>query len=174
MGRRSKIDLLGLVDRVVKLYEQGKTLKEIEAALRAEGYDVSRESIRRKLRSVQEVAEQYRRSLEEARVLLEAVRDNPNTDVTEYTISALGSLLFRYVKGIEDLDFQDPESLIKAVKQLTEAQVKVAGLRLKYQDGFEAAKRAVMEAIAEELKKEPELLQRLREVIERVEAEGQG
>ncbi|RKY65259.1 MAG: hypothetical protein DRQ02_10460, partial [Candidatus Latescibacterota bacterium] len=105
MSRRSKVDIYGLVEQVLALYEEGKTIAEIEQILRSKGYDISRESIRRRIKSAKEVANIYKRSLEEAKVLLETVRDNPNTDVVEVTNSLLAHKLFEFAKSVEELDF---------------------------------------------------------------------
>ncbi len=41
MGRTSKVRLFDLLERVIELHEsQHKTIKEIEAQLRDEGYDI--------------------------------------------------------------------------------------------------------------------------------------
>jgi hypothetical protein len=172
MSRRSKVDLYGLLDRVIYLYEQEKkSIAEIEQILRAEGYDISRESIRRKIKSSREIAEVYRKSLEEAKVLIDAVRSNPNTDVIEVTSSLLAHKLFEFSKTVEELDFQSAEEFIRAVQRLADAQVKVARLRLDYQKGFEAAKKEIIQALSLELAKEPELLRKLKEIINNVKVQ---
>lgn len=170
MSRRSKVELYGLVERVVKLYEEGKTLQEIEQILRSEGYDISREAIRRKLKSVREVAEVYRRSVEEAKVLLEEVRNNPNTDVVEVVTSLLAHHLMNFTKEIENIDFDDPMKFIEAVRKLSDAQVRVARLRLDYQRGFEAAKKEIIDAVSRELSKNQELRSKLINIINMIEA----
>lgn len=172
MGERSKTDLYKLLDRVVKLYNgyggEKKSLEEIEKILRDEGYDITRESIRRKPKSSQEIMEVYQRSLEEAKVFLDAVRDNPNTDVVEITNSLLAHRLFEFAKNIEELNFSDPIEFVRAVQRLSDAQVKIAKLRLDYQKGFDAAKNAVMEEVSRELEKYPELKAKLIEVISKI------
>lgn len=170
MSRRSKVELYGLVERVVKLWEEGKTLQEIEQILRSEGYDISREAIRRKLKSVREVAEVYRRSVEEAKVLLEEVRNNPNTDVVEVVTSLLAHHLMNFTKEIENIDFDDPMKFIEAVRKLSDAQVRVARLRLDYQRGFEAAKKEIIDAVSRELSKNQELRSKLINIINMIEA----
>lgn len=170
MSRRSKVELFGLVERVVKLWEEGKTLQEIEQILRSEGYDISREAIRRKLKSVREVAEVYRRSVEEAKVLLEEVRNNPNTDVVEVVTSLLAHHLMNFTKEIENIDFDDPMKFIEAVRKLSDAQVRVARLRLDYQRGFEAAKKEIIDAVSRELSKNQELRSKLINIINMIEA----
>lgn len=170
MSRRSKVDLYGLLDRIIRLYEEEKkSIAEIESILRAEGYDISRESIRRKLKSSKEIAEVYRKSIEEAQVLIDAVRNNPNTDVIEVTSSLLAHKLFEFTKTIEELDFTSADEFIRAVQRLADAQVKVARLRLDYQKGFEAAKQQIMQAISHELAKEPEILNKLNEIINSIQ-----
>lgn len=169
MGRRSKIDLYGLVERVLKLYDEGKTIKEIEKILRSEGYDISRESIRRKLRKTKDLVELYKKSLEEAKLLVDVVRENPNTDVIEVVTSLLAHNLMNFTKEIESIEFDDPLRFIEAVRKLSDAQVKVAKLRLDYQRGFEAAKREIIEAIRKELIKMPEIKEKLITLIEKIE-----
>ena len=172
MSRRSKVDLYGLLDRIIRLYEdEKKTIADIEAILRAEGYDISRESIRRKLKSSKEIAEVYRKSIEEAQILIDAVRNNPNTDVIEVTLSLLAHKLFEFTKTVEELDFQDADEFIKAVQRLADAQVKVARLRLDYQKGFEAAKKEILRMLSLELSKDHELLKKLTDIINRVKAD---
>lgn len=171
MGRRSKVDLLGLVERILELYnKEGKTIQEIEEILRAEGYDISRESIRRKLKSTKDIAELYKKSMEEAKVLIDAVRENPNTDVIEVTTSLLAHNIMNFVKEIESIDFDDPLRFIEAVRKLSDAQVKVAKLRLDYQKGFEAAKKEIIETLSIELNKMPEFREKLVSIIDKIEA----
>ena len=57
MGRRSKADLMGIIERIVEMYESDKkSVQEIEDVLREEGYDISREAIRRSLKTSKSVA----------------------------------------------------------------------------------------------------------------------
>ncbi len=171
MSRRSKVDMFGLVERVLGLYEKGKTIRDIETILRSEGYDISRESIRRKVKSSKEIAQIYKKSLDEAKILLETVKDNPNTDVVEVTNSLLAHKLFEFAKSVDELNFKDPGAFVAAVRQLSDAQVKVAKLRLDYVSGFESAKHEIMNKIENELVKYPEIRLKLLEIIETIEAE---
>lgn len=165
MGRRSKAELYDLVERILGLYQEGKTIQEIEEVLREDGYDISREAIRRSLKSSREVAAVYRKSLDEAKILLETVKDNPNTDVIEVTNSLLAHKLFEFAKTVEELNFDDAGQFVHAVRQLSESQVRVAKLRLDYTKGFEAAKSEVLKAVTGELEKYPEIKERLAEII---------
>jgi len=175
MGQRAKAELLGIVELITDLYsgknDEGKrhTINEIELRLRADGYDISREAIRKTVKTSKEVAGVYQKSLQEAKILIDTVRDNPNTDVVEVTASLLAHQLFSFAKSIDSLDFKDPFEFTLAVNKLSDAQTKIAKLRLDFQKGFEAAKKALIEELRKEMKKEPGLLDKLTAIITRVE-----
>jgi Zn-dependent M32 family carboxypeptidase len=171
MGRRSKIDLLGLSERVIHLYNsEHKTLEEIEQILRSEDFDVSREAVRRVVKDSREVASQYQAALCETKVLIDTVRENPNTDVIEATTAILTQHLFSYIKSIQDFDFKDPGEVVAAVNRMAQAQTQIAKLRLTYQKGFDQAKKAILASLNDELKSHPDLLERLTLIVGSLEA----
>lgn len=162
MGRRSKADLYDVVDRILELYTRDKlTIKEIASQLKGDGYDISREAVRRSLKSSKELAGELLKTIEEARVMIDVVRANPNTDVAEAVVTRLGGLLLRETAALDELSFDDPGETVLAAGRLANAQAKLAGVRLKYQSGFEAAKRAVIDALKVELASDPDLAARL-------------
>lgn len=171
MGRRAKSELLDLTERIIRLYtEQHFTISEIEELLRQEGYDISRESIRRSVKTSKKVAQEFKKSIEEAKVLIDAVRANPNTDVIEATANLLGQRVFEFMRSVEAIDFDDPVGLSIAINKLASAQTQIAKLRLDFQKGFDAAKKAVLRSLEEELKAHPDLLERIAAVVAGVEA----
>lgn len=166
MGRRSKADLYDLVDRILELYTKDKlNIREIEARLQGEGYEISREAIRRSLKSSREIAADLQATIAEARVMIDTVRANPNTDVAEAVVTRLGGLLLRESQNIDALEFEDPGQAVLAAGRLANAQARLASVRMKYQDGFEAAKRAVINALKAELSADPDLATRLAGVV---------
>ena len=171
MGRKNKVELFGLVERVISLYDnEHKTLEEIETILRDDGFDLSRESIRRSLKSSREVAEQYRRAVEESKVIIETVRNNPNTDVVETITSMLAGQLFEYVKSVDALQFKDPKDMVGAIKDLANSQVKLSKFRLDFQKGYDTAKKDFLESLQKELEDHPELLSQLTNIVAGMEA----
>ena len=59
MGRRSKAKMYDLVNRIIYLYEKEKMkIKDIESLLKSEGYDISKSSIHRTIKTNQELAQQ--------------------------------------------------------------------------------------------------------------------
>lgn len=170
MGRRSKIDLLGLSERVIHLYTiEHKTLEQIETILRDEDFDVSREAVRRVVKDSREIASQYQAALCETKVLIDTVRENPNTDVIEATTAILTQHLFAYIKSIEDFDFKDPGEVVSAVNHMAEAQTRIAKLRLTFQKGVENAKKAILAALRTELKDHQDILERLALIVGGIE-----
>jgi hypothetical protein len=166
MGRRSKADLYDLVDRILELYTKDKlNIREIEAKLQGEGYEISREAIRRSLKSSKEIAADLQATIAEARVMIDTVRANPNTDVVEAVVTRLGGLLLKESQYIDALEFEDPGEAVLAAGRLANAQAKLASVRMKYQDGFDAAKRAVIDALKVELSADPDLASRLAGVV---------
>lgn len=171
MGRVSKVELYDLLDRVIELHKGHATIKEIERILRAEGYDISRESIRRSLKSSSEAAEEYNKAYEESRAIVDAVKNNPNTDVYETITSLLAGKILDQVKGIEEIHFDDPVKMTDAVSRLANSQVKIARFRLEFQKGYEAAKKEFMDALNAELSDHPDLLNQITVVVASMEAE---
>jgi len=169
MGRRSKVDLYGLLARTIELYEQGKTLREIEAIFRSEGYDISRESIRRKVQSLNEMKELYQKTFYEVKALIDAVKENPQLDILELITSLLTSKVFEFTKSIEEIEFEDPYDFIGVVKQLTDAQIKIAKFKLEYTKGFEDAKKQIMLSIQQELEKYPDLKEKLLQIVQNLQ-----
>jgi predicted DNA-binding protein YlxM (UPF0122 family) len=173
MGRRSKADLYDLVDRILELYTRDKlSIKDIAAQLQHEGYDISREAVRRSLKSSKELAADLTKTIEETRVMMDVVRANPNTDIAEAVVTRFAGLLLRESQAIDEMQFDEPGDAILAAGRLATAQAKLASVRLKYQAGFEAAKKAVLESLKIELASDPDLANRLAAVVANLEPEG--
>jgi len=173
MGRRSKADLLDLVDRILELYTRDHlTIKEIAKQLQDEGIDISREAVRRSLKSSREIAADLVKTTEEARVMIDVVRNNPNTDIAEAVTTRFAGLLLRESQNIDALEFDDPSEAILAAGRLANAQAKLASVRLKYQAGYEAAKKAVLDALKVELASDQDLASRLAAVVADLKPEG--
>lgn len=169
MGRRSKVDLYGLVDRVVDLYHnQKKTQKEIEKILREEGYDISRESIRVSLKNSAEVAEHYLRAVEESKALVQAIKENPNTDMVEAVSALMTRQIFEFMKSVDELQFEDSEALARAINNMASAQVRISKYKLDYEKGYEKAKADVLQLVRERLKERPDVVQIIKALINEV------
>ncbi len=162
MPRRKKASLQDLITRIVHLYEDDKkTFKEIEAILRSEGYDISKSAIHRAYRDYKEFANRYNEWWDKIEAVVKMTQDKPTTYMLSAVVSTLTQHVMDFVKDIDFMEFDDPNDLIRAVKQLTDM-----AKSLEEYIG-EKLKNAV-EKIEEEGKKrkvDPEFLKMIREEI---------
>ncbi|NOU49976.1 DUF3486 family protein [Pseudoalteromonas sp. JBTF-M23] len=173
MPPRPKLEMLGLLERVIRMYTEDKMeIRVIEQVLKAEGFDVSKSSIQRSLKSYEEVAAQHQQVLDEAKLLMETVKNTPNTDIFESVNSIMAGKFLEFAKSMDGLDFTSPEKFIASLADLSRAQANLGRLRMEYEKGFEAAKSKFLKELAGQLKSEPELLQKLREIVSRISAKG--
>lgn len=168
---RSKIELQGLVERVLHMYSTEKlSLNEITAILKTEGFDISRAGIHRSIKSAQQSADDLSRAAAEAQVLLDRVRDNPGTDLMEVALQLLASKMMATVQNVDSLDFDDPGDLIESLSSLARAQTAVGRLRMEFDSGVKSAKIAVERELTSILENEfPELLARLLDALDKIE-----
>jgi len=73
MGRRSKAELLDLVQRIVDMHDRDKlTFEQIADKLQEDGHDISRESARRCYAQAERKAEKYKLAAESAKSIIDA------------------------------------------------------------------------------------------------------
>jgi len=161
MPRRSKATLNDLITRIVHLYEREKlTFRQIESVLKAEGYAISKSAIHRAYKTYAQAAEDYRKIYEETKALIDTLKENPATDVIESISVILANRLFKFVKDIEAMDFDDPQELISSVQKLAKT---VSDLQ-KVREEREKKTLEVLEKGAEEGKVDEEIIQKIREI----------
>lgn len=171
MSTRSKAELLGLVERIVRMHSDGRmACKDIEETLRSEGYDISRESIRRTVKSNKSIASELMKTREETVALIDAIRDNPATDTNEATLDFLISKAFEYTKSIEDLNFKDLPELASFISKMTKAKTQIVKQRLEYRQVFERAKGELIAQLQRVLEGDAELYERMKTLVESMEA----
>jgi len=158
--RRSKAKLYDLVERIIYLYEKEKmTIKDIESLLRSEGYDISKSSIHRTLKSYAQLAEEYKRTAEETKALIETLRNQPPSYQMEAILTMLVSKVFNFVRSIENLEFEDPHELVTALNRLASSIEKMQRYREELETKLkrvesEAKKRNIDREFIEYVKKE--------------------
>lgn len=166
MGRRSKSELFNLTERIILMSTEEKlTIVQIAEVLQKEGYTLSREAVRRSLKSSKDLALELKKFREEAKVMLDSARDTPDTDVLEATLNRVTGLLYTESKEIDEIKAKNPLALINSLGQIANAKAKIAKLRLDFNQGFAAAKRAVVDALKTELADHPDLQERLTMIV---------
>ncbi len=120
MGRRSKAEQYGLVEKIIKLYTQGKTVSEISEELTAEGFEISKSSVHRTVKSWEELLTEYKVATAQAKAFVEAIGTGSNTDFVETGVALLSNEiieLFRALRSIE-IHAEDLEGLNKKIEGL--------------------------------------------------------
>ena len=138
-------------------HEEKKDIKTIANILQAEGYNISKSSIHRTLKSYADAAKEFQEVYEETKVLVEALKEKPASDVMEGITKILANRLFRFVKDIEMMDFEKPEELILSVDRLAKVIEKLERYRA------EKVREIIEKGEKEEISKE-KLLEMLKEV----------
>ena len=171
MAQRSKAELLDIVTRVCTMHDDGKmAIADIEKQLRAEGIDISRESIRRTIKSNKTIARELMKTREETTALINTIRDNPATDTNEATLDYLIGKAFAYTKTIESVDFKDLPELARFVKDMTRAKTQIVRMRMDYQAMFEKVKQGVLVDLQKALEGNPQLYNQLFAIVNNLEA----
>jgi len=161
MAQRSKAKMYDLVNRIIYLYEKEKMkIKDIESLLRSEGYDISKSSIHRTIKSHQELAEEYKKIAEETKSLVEELKKVPASYMMEATLTILANKIFQFVRQIEKLEFDEPDKLVQAMNRLASSIEKMQ----RYREELEA-KMKVIEAEATKRNIDPEFMEMLKREI---------
>lgn len=171
MGRKSKAELLGLIERITRLAKKGNTNKQIETILRAEGVDISREAIRRTVKTAAEAAKEYNMAYEEAKAITETIKNNPGTEVMEAINAVIATKFLAEIKNIDGIELKSVGDISKLVTAVATSQTKLAAERLKYNKGYETAKADFIAELNKELKdKHPDVLATILEIVKNMKA----
>jgi Fe2+ or Zn2+ uptake regulation protein len=176
MGRKGKVEELGLQDLIAEKWDGGKktivwVTAETNQWLQENGYKVtiSREGIRRAIKTHEEQIDDARRSMEAAKTMAEVLKDYPATEASEAMLMKLGSLISTDLRTIDSINFEDPVDMIQAASKLAETQMKLSNYRTKAIDALEKAKRRIKEELQKSIQSDPELLDRLCSIVDSVE-----
>ncbi|WP_028844718.1 phage protein Gp27 family protein [Thermodesulfovibrio thiophilus] len=130
MPRRKKAELLDLINYIIQLYEREKLgFRDIEARLKAEGYDIGRSSIHRAYKDYRKAAEEYNKKFDEINALLTTLKDRPTTDMLEAVTAIIAKHVTDFVKDIESIEFEDTEALVRVTRALSQMADRLQSLR---------------------------------------------
>ncbi|WP_147613849.1 phage protein Gp27 family protein [Treponema pectinovorum] len=146
MPKRNKIEIQGLVERIVSMYYQDKmSQKDIADTLKAEGYDISKSGVGRTLIDQAAQMKAYKDSAKKAVAIVNELGKTPGLNIAEASVQLVQAKLLEEVNKFEDFSTISPEELLKAVARNSDAQTRIAKIKLEYERGykkglFEAAK----------------------------------
>lgn len=171
---KSKIDELpeDLRDQVNNMIlDVNYTYTEISDFLAQKGYDVSRSSIGRYALRKNAVVQRFREAQEQTKILVDAVKNNPEGDYTEATMQMLMTRLTEKIavaeEEFEKLDMGEAGRLIVALSRTKAYKDRVRqDMRKKVDLAFEKMESEILKVI----KGAPELAAELRTVLEKAKA----
>ena len=146
MPKRNKIEMQGLVERICKMYFNDKmSHKQITEILQQEGYDISKSGVGRTLIGQAAQMKAYKDSAKKAVAIVNELDKTPGLNIAEASVQLVQAKLLEEVNKFENFSTISPEELLKAVVRNTDAQTKIARVKLEYERGykkglFEAAK----------------------------------
>ncbi|RYU41891.1 DUF3486 family protein [Aliivibrio finisterrensis] len=175
MAKKSKIEMQGLLERVIDMYvNDGVTLTDITNTLSDEGYDLSVSGVQRVVRNNKELIEEQRLIQEHADAFLNEFRNSPNTDVSEINLQIMQRNVFNALRELDfsAYKFEDPTKLANLVARLSDSQVNLSRLRVEFNKGVDAAKDKIEKSLQVLLKeKDPELLLKLVTIVKEMKIE---
>lgn len=156
MPRRNKIELQGLVDRIVDMFYRDKmTQAEIAQQLKEEGYDVSKSGVGRALLDYAGQMKAYKEAAAEAAAIVKELRGESGLDLAETTSQLLQVKLLSAVKSVDTVELDDMElkDLFSAVRKNTQSQVQIARVKLEFERGYRKGLFKAAQVIEEEARK---------------------
>lgn len=178
MSKRSKIELQGLTERIVDMYDKDKmTLTDITTVLTDEGYEVSRTGVFREVKRMQKLLESQKVQDKYANQFLKAFKDRPNTDISELNMQIMQRKIFAALQELDDeeIDFKDTTALVNAIARLSDSQVNLDRLKTEFQKGVQAAKELLTDEFQHLLKQDhPELLLKIIDIIQAATVDSDG
>lgn len=137
MPKRNKIELQGLVEKIVKMfYEEKLTQAEIAEKLKAEGWDVSKSGVGRTLLDYKSQMDAYKDAAKKAAMFAEELKDKPGVDVIESAVQVTAAKLMDEAMKFKDFSNLEPKEVIKSISEMSGAQAKLARIRLEYERGY--------------------------------------
>lgn len=176
MGRKLKIDELGLKELVADKWDGGKktivyVTEEVNQWLKKNGYKitVSREGIRRAIKNHEESIADAKKSVETAKAMAEVLKDYPATEASEAMLMQLSSLITLDLKNIKSISFEDPAEMIHSAAKVATSQMRLSNYRMKAITALDNAKKKIKTELQISIQNDSELLERLYKIIDAVE-----
>ncbi|MCS7317309.1 MAG: DUF3486 family protein [Candidatus Dojkabacteria bacterium] len=130
MRRTNKVNLYGLIEDIINLYEkENLSFYQIEDLLKKQGYDISKSSIHKAYKTYKDAAKAYSQKFDEIQLLLTSLKDKPTTEMMEAISAIIARHLLEFVKDIDSISFDSPEELAKVAKTVSDMSDKLQKIR---------------------------------------------
>ncbi len=138
--------------------------------LQENGYKItiSREAIRRAVRSYEDEIADARRAIEVSKEIALIFKDHSGTEQSEAMLMYISQLITKDIRTIESISFEDPAEMINSVAKLTTAQAKLSQYRTQAMKALDKAKDKIKAELQSTITRDPELLERLCIIVDEV------
>jgi len=153
--RRSKIELQGLVDKIIMMYvNQGKRQQDIATELTEKGFQVSKGAVNRTIKNHTKTLKEIKEKQEWAKTLIAATDKTPRLDIADAALRIAAMKLLEEVSDIEDFGEMNEGDKVALLTKVSRAIGLAASVELNFERGrkqglFDAGKK--LEAAAEKL-----------------------
>jgi len=172
--RHYKVEKLSCREIIDRMLSEGYTYDEIAAAVAEAGEKISTSSLARYHNSFELVAENVRKTREQMKVLIEAVRESPGTDLAEVANQVMMQGLVERLakaKGAREFDQLPLDKAGRLVADLERSAVAREKLKFEFDRGVSAAVKKIIEQLSEELKDMPEVFHQIVFQVENIKKE---
>ena len=173
MGRKSKAEQFGLKEIIAEKWDGGKNTivfvtEEVNTWLVDNGYKVmiSREGIRRTIKTHEEGVADTKKSIETAKAMAELLKDYPATEASEAMLMQIASLITQDLRNIDSINFIDPADMVHAAAKIATSQLKLSHYRTRAIAELEKAKNKIKKELQDAIQNDPRLLERLIKIVD--------
>ncbi|WP_104372431.1 phage protein Gp27 family protein [Desulfocucumis palustris] len=155
-----------IVEAVNDMLVKGHTYQQIVNYLGQMGTPVSIASVGRYSKDFLTKFERLRQIRDQAKAIVDSNEDTPGTQLAEATSELALSMIMETLTSLDNLQGEKVTELLKVLPKLADASTKREALKLQFNKGVEAASVRIKEALRKELEADPELMQRVIELVE--------
>ncbi|MDR3334747.1 MAG: DUF3486 family protein [Treponema sp.] len=139
MPRRSKIELQGLVEEIIRLYyTEGKRQEDIADELLAKGYEASKGGVNRALKNHAKQLKELKAKQQWAETLIAATDKTPRLSIADAGLQIAATKLLEEVSELEELGDMEPEKLVTLLTRVSRAIGLAANVELNFERGRKA------------------------------------
>ncbi|AEG60028.1 phage protein Gp27 family protein [Desulforamulus ruminis] len=172
MGRRKHHKVAALppeiVEAVNEMLLQGHTYEEIADYLKNMGTPVSKSAVGRYGKDFHAKFERLKQIRDQAKAIIESNDGAPGTQLAEATTELAISMIMETLSELDGLQGEKVTELLKVLPKLADSGTRREALKLQFNKGAEAALARLKEELKAELNSEPDLLQKMYELADRV------
>ena len=136
MPRRSKVELQGLVDRIIGMYiNKGMRQQDIANELTKQGFQVSKGAVNRTIKSHTKALKEIKEKQEWAKTLIAATDKTPRLDIADAGLRIAAMKLLEEVSDIESFGEMNEGDKVALLTKVSRAIGLAANVELNFERG---------------------------------------